>query len=42
MTLNTYGKSGGRDARPLLPNMNRSADRYLVPDDRDFFGLYLK
>lgn len=42
VTLNAYGKPGGRDARPLLPNMSRSADRYLVPDDRDFFGVYLK
>jgi hypothetical protein len=42
VTLNTYGNPGGRDARPLLPNMERSPERYLVPDDRDFFGVYLK
>jgi hypothetical protein len=22
------------------PNPNQSADRYLVPDDRDFFAVY--
>jgi len=26
----------------LLPNMNRPADRYLVPDQRDFFYLTLR
>ena len=24
------------------PNPNQSADRYLVPDDRDFFAVYLR
>jgi hypothetical protein len=42
VTLNTYGLTGARDARPLLPTMNRSAQRYLTPDDRDFFAVYLK
>jgi hypothetical protein len=42
VTLNTYGLTGARDARPLLPSMNRSAQRYLTPDDRDFFAVYVR
>jgi hypothetical protein len=42
VTLNTYGLPGGRDARRLLAGMNRPAQRYLVPDDRDFFAVYLR
>jgi len=26
----------------LLPDMNRVATRYLTPDDRDFFAVYLR
>jgi hypothetical protein len=29
-------------ARNLLPGMIRSPLRYLTPDDRDFFAVYLK
>ncbi len=29
-------------ARNLLPGMTRSPPRYLTPDDRDFFAVYLK
>jgi hypothetical protein len=36
----TYGAPGARDPRNLLPDMNRSATRYLEPDDRDFFAVY--
>jgi hypothetical protein len=36
----TYGAPGAEDARNLLPSMNRSATRYLEPDDRDFFTIY--
>jgi hypothetical protein len=42
VTLNTYGLTGARDARPLLPSMQRSAQRYLSPDDRDFFAVYAR
>ncbi len=36
----TYGEAGALDPRNLLPDMNRSATRYLEPDDRDFFTVY--
>jgi hypothetical protein len=36
----TYGATGARMARNLLPGMERSASRYLTPDDRDFFAVY--
>jgi hypothetical protein len=36
----TYGSGGGRDAIKLVPNSQQSAQRYLVPDDRDFFAVY--
>jgi hypothetical protein len=36
----TYGAGGGRDAIKLVPNSQQSAQRYLVPDDRDFFAVY--
>jgi hypothetical protein len=36
----TYGAPGAREARNLLPSMERSAQRYLEPDDRDFFAVY--
>ncbi len=42
VTFNSYA---GRDAtRPssLLPAMTRPATRYLSPDDRDFFAIYLR
>jgi hypothetical protein len=42
VTLNTYGLSGALDARALLPSMHRSTQRYLTPDDRDFFAVYLR
>jgi hypothetical protein len=38
----TYGRSGARDPANLLAGMNRSATRYLTPDDRDFFAVYLR
>ena len=40
VTLNTYGAPGARAAHSLLPTMQRSAERYLTPDDRDFFAVY--
>jgi hypothetical protein len=38
-TLNTYNPPG---LNPTMvgPNPNQSPDRYLVPDDRDFFAVY--
>jgi hypothetical protein len=36
----TYGAPGAGDPTNLLPDMNRSATRYLEPDDRDFFAVY--
>ncbi|HEX9124499.1 MAG TPA: phosphodiester glycosidase family protein [Actinomycetota bacterium] len=34
--------SWGVGAHELLPTMVRSADRYLVPDERDFFAMFLR
>jgi hypothetical protein len=36
----TYGAAGAHQPSNLLPEMSRSAFRYLEPDDRDFFALY--
>lgn len=36
----TYSSPGGRGAVKLVPNRQQTADRYLVPDDRDFFVVY--
>jgi hypothetical protein len=36
----TYGAPDAELAKNLLPAMNRSAGRYLEPDDRDFFAVY--
>ena len=36
----TYSSPGGHDAIKLVPNSQQSAERYLVPDDRDFFAVY--
>ncbi|HEY2571743.1 MAG TPA: hypothetical protein VGI27_09720, partial [Solirubrobacteraceae bacterium] len=38
----TYGRAGALDPSNLLPDMNRSASRYLEPDDRDFFAVYAR
>jgi hypothetical protein len=38
----TYRYPGARDPANLLPGMQRSPYRYLTPDDRDFFAVYLK
>jgi hypothetical protein len=39
-TLNTYTHNPGLVPTMVGPNPNQSADRYLVPDDRDFFAVY--
>ena len=36
----TYGAPGGVAPSNLLPGMERSPQRYLEPDDRDFFAVY--
>ncbi len=38
----TYGASDAHQPANLLPEMNRSAFRYLEPDDRDFFAVYAR
>jgi Phosphodiester glycosidase len=38
----TYRRSGGLEPSNLLPEMYRSPERYLVPDERDFFAVYLR
>jgi hypothetical protein len=49
LDINTYWTSfihyrypGARGAANLLATMDRPATRYLTPDDRDFFGVYLR
>jgi hypothetical protein len=36
----TYRRPGAVGAANILPGMARSAQRYLTPDDRDFFGVF--
>jgi hypothetical protein len=38
----TYRRPGGVSPSNLLPEMFRSPERYLVPDERDFFSVYLR
>jgi Phosphodiester glycosidase len=38
----TYRYPGARDPANLLPTMDRSPERYLTPDDRDFFAVYTR
>jgi hypothetical protein len=38
----TYRHPGAGDPANLLPNMDRSPERYLTPDDRDFFAVYTR
>ena len=38
----TYRYPGAQDPANLLVNMDRSPLRYLTPDDRDFFAVYLR
>jgi hypothetical protein len=42
VTLNTYRQPGGGNAHSLLTTMSRPAQRYLSPDDRDFFAVSLR
>ena len=38
----TYRYPGARDPANLLADMDRSPTRYLTPDDRDFFAVYVR
>jgi hypothetical protein len=38
----SYRGPGAIEPSNLLPEMYRSPERYLVPDERDFFAVYLK
>jgi len=38
----TYRQLGARGPANLLPTMDRSPERYLTPDDRDFFAVYIR
>jgi Phosphodiester glycosidase len=38
----SYRRPGAVSASNLLPEMFRSPERYLTPDERDFFAVYLK
>lgn len=42
VTFITYGQPFAAEPQSLLPNMTRGPDRYLTPDDRDFFAVYLR
>ena len=39
-SLVTYGRGGVGNATKVVPNYQQSTNRYLVPDDRDFFAVY--
>ncbi|MGA9858187.1 MAG: phosphodiester glycosidase family protein [Solirubrobacteraceae bacterium] len=42
VTFNSYAAAGAGQPSSLLPAMTRPATRYLSPDDRDFFAVYLR
>lgn len=42
VTFISYARSGAGDPTSLLPGMTRGPGRYLTPDDRDFFAVYLR
>jgi hypothetical protein len=42
VTFNSYAAPDAGRPTSLLPNMTRPVTRYLSPDDRDFFAVYLK
>ena len=41
-SFNAYALPGARQPFKLLEEMERPAERYLTPDDRDFFAVYLR
>jgi hypothetical protein len=42
VTFITYGQRSASQPASLLPGMTRGPERYLSPDDRDFFAVYLR
>jgi Phosphodiester glycosidase len=38
----TYRRPGAREPAQVLPEIYRPPDRYLTPDERDFFAVYAK
>lgn len=42
VTFNSYAEPNASQPSSLLPSMTRPATRYLSPDDRDFFAVYLR
>ncbi len=42
VTFNFYGSAEAGSPAKLLPDMTRDATRYLSPDDRDFFAVYVR
>ncbi len=42
VTFITYARPFAAQPTSLLPDMTRGAERYLSPDDRDFFAVYLR
>jgi hypothetical protein len=42
VTFNSYAEPGAANPSALLPAMTRPVTRYLSPDDRDFFAVYLR
>ncbi len=40
ISFNTYGAPGALEPSKLLSETERPAERYLSPDDRDFFAVY--
>jgi len=42
VSFNTYRHPGALDPSKLLPEMYRPPERYLTPDERDFFAVYLR
>ena len=42
VTFNSYAEPDAGRASSLLPGMARPPTRYLSPDDRDFFAVYLR
>jgi hypothetical protein len=38
----TYRYRGAHNPANLLADMDRAATRYLTPDDRDFFAVYVR
>ncbi len=41
-SLITYTHDGGLRPTKIVPNVQQAVTRYLVPDDRDFFAVYIR